>query len=399
MVLEPYIYPLKKSIWNIVKSLMLLSIGWAIGYIRLPEIQIDSTFWLGFSIAGILLFFLLFAFRFLKRRPTSASRIALILIALLLVVVGLQYLEIKSNDHEHTVNNDEVEELKALIEFEKQMRLSPLVDQLIATLNQLEDNESNQIDSESLAKLKALDNYFTPFEYKENSTLLEQKVSPERGYLLLSVLNSDFDSTSLAKIIREISFEGSSLRNADLSGYDLRNINLDGSDLQGADLSHTLLKGASLQGADFTKANLSNACLDSCILNRSNAHQSILTGASLIGSQIDGCSWSFAILDSAVISGAIIRNTNLEGAILSYANLDSALLYYDTLTGANLNQTIFTVKRISRTLIDNVEVDSTKVNTFWMEKENPNKLIGLDAFITKNQLYVNDKGDSLMGPK
>lgn len=394
-----YIYSVKKSIGNVFKALVLLSIGWTIGYIRLPEIQIESTFWLGFSIAGVLFFFVFSSFPLLKRRSKSFPKVAFIVIALFLLVIGLQFLEIKKNEYEDVMKSSEVDELKSLVEFEKQMRLSPLIDHLIASLNQLENNESKQIDNASIAKLKALDNYFIPYEYKENCTLLEQKVSPEKGYLLLSLLNSDLDSASLSKVIGEISFEGSSLRNANLSGYDLRSINLDGSDLQGADLSHSLLKGASLRGVDFTKANLSNACIDSCILNRSNAQWAVLSGASLVGSQAEGCSWSFAVLDSAVLSGATIKNTNLEGAILSYANLDSALLYYDTLTGAHLSQTIFTVKKMSRTLIDNVEVDSTSVNTFWMTEDNPNKLIGLDAFLKKNELFINDKGDTLLVPK
>lgn len=387
---------MKKSIRNVFKALVLLSIGWTIGYIRLPEIQIESTFWLGFSIAGVLFFFVFLNFPLLKRRSNSFPKVAFIVIALLLLVIGLQFLEIKKNEYEHVMKLSEIDELKSLVEFEKQMRLSPLIDHLVASLNQLENNESKQIDNASIAKFKALDNYFIPFEYKENRTLLEQKVSPERGYLLLSLLNSDLDSTSLSKVIGEISFEGSSLRNADLSGYDLRNINLDGSDLQGADLSYTLLRGASLQGVNFSNANLSNTCIDSSILNRSNAQWAILSGASLVGSQLEGCSWSFAVLDSAVLSGATIKNTNLEGAILSYSDWDSALLYFDTLTSAKLAGANFMVKKLRRSLIENLEMDSTYVNTFWIEKENPSKLMGLDLFLKKHQLYVNGNGDSLM---
>ncbi len=402
MIIESYIYTVKKSIWSVFKAIFLLSVGWIIGYIRLPDILAGNNFWFGFSLALALAFSLLLVLRFLNKSSSTLVngsgyvKIALGAIIFLLLVVAYQFSGRRNFENELTEKSKEIEVQKNLVESEKQKRLLPLVDQLITTLNIIANNDSSQIDNQSLSLIKGLNKYFTPYQYRENKTLLEKKVSPERGYLLLSLLNSDLDSASLVKVFREVSFEGSSLRNADLSGYDLRNINLDGSDLQGADLSHSLLSGASLQGVNFTKANLSNAILDSCIFDRSIADWAIFSGASLIGSRIEGCHWSYAKLDSAQLSGSRIKNVNLEGAILSYSDFDSAMLYYDTLSGVDLSFANFKVGHISRTLIDNIKVDSTSVNTFWIEKENPNKLIGLDLFIKKYQLYVNKNGDSLM---
>ena len=402
MIIESYIYSVKKSIWSVLKAIVLLSVGWIIGYIRLPDILAGNNFWFGFSLALALAFSLLLVLRFFNKSSSTLVngsgyvKIALGATIFLLLVVAYQFSGRRNFENELTEKSKEIEVQKNLVESEKQKRLSPLVNQLITTLNNSANNDSSQIDNQSLSLIKGLNKYFTPYQYRENKTLLEKKVSPERGYLLVSLLHSNLDSASKQKIIEEVSFEGSSLSNANLSGFDLRNINLNGSDLRGADLSGTRLTGANLKGIDFTNANLSNAILDSSTLTRSNAKWAVFSGASLEGATLDGCVWSYAIMDSAVLRGSIIRNTNLEGAILSCADLDSAILHYDTLTGVNLSKANFKIRKISRTLIENLTVDSTIVNTFWMRKNNPNKLVGLNLFLNQNQLIVKDNGDSLM---
>ncbi len=89
---------------------------------------------------------------------------------------------------------------------------------------------------------------------------------------------------------------------------------------------NTSLKGADLSGYDLTGANLSNANLTGA-----NLRWVDLSGADLFWADLTG-----ANLISTNLSGANLSNTNLNDANLYYANLSNAKLRYANLSYANL---------------------------------------------------------------
>ena len=72
-----------------------------------------------------------------------------------------------------------------------------------------------------IGRIAALSQGFLPYRYLEGDTLTEREVSPERGQLLLSLVNSNLDSVTNDKIYQAAKFEYSYLQGADLFGANL----------------------------------------------------------------------------------------------------------------------------------------------------------------------------------
>ena len=189
------------------------------------------------------------------------------------------------------------------------------------------ENTEDSLSQALIARIIALSQTLKPYKYlNTDSTLTERKVSPERGYLLIGLVESKVALSSYNKISERANFEEADLRNAVLKGKFLSGINLKGADLAGADLWHTSLGGANLEGARLFEADLVNANLEGANLERAN-----LVESNLVFTQLPR-----ANLQNAVLQKAELKKTNLEGANLQGADLRGAELLQVNLRGTNL---------------------------------------------------------------
>ena len=103
-------------------------------------------------------------------------------------------------------------------------------------------------------RLVAISKILKPYKYLENDKLIEKPLSPERGYLLLSLLESNLelgviiDNNTHESLLSQLNFNYAELNNASLTGLDINNIHLNNS---------------SLKGTNFTKSTFINS---SCLL-------------------------------------------------------------------------------------------------------------------------------------
>lgn len=127
-------------------------------------------------------------------------------------------------------------------------------------------------------------------------TLIRLPMSPERGQLLLTLVNASIDMGSLLAQFPD--FSRSDLRNAVLAGADLSHIRANSSNFLQTDMLGTKFKSALLGNADFEQACLSNVDFEGAMLE----------GASLRDAKLSG---------AFVPDPRQLSNTDLQGAELS----------------------------------------------------------------------------------
>lgn len=192
-------------------------------------------------------------------------------------------------------------------------------------------------------RIIALSNSLRPYRYLGSDSLVGRELSPERGFLLLSIVSSDIDRSSLQKIYKSADFSYSDLKHAVLSGKYLAGINLFAADLDEALLDETDLSGA----------NLSEAELEGAILARAR-----MPGARLRKTKLFHANFESANLDDANFSDADLRRAYLSSATLQRAHLNRA-----DFSGANLSGI-----RLGKATCDQIKLDSAVVSDyFWLD--------------------------------
>ena len=114
-----------------------------------------------------------------------------------------------------------------------------------------------------------------------------------------------------------------SLKGADLSGYDLTGANLRGADLtnanlgfvdlSGANLEYVSLENADLRHSNLTSADLRYAKLGGAKLNNAKLQYADLSNAYLLGANLNNADLIYAQLQGADLSGAKMKNANMSG--------------------------------------------------------------------------------------
>ena len=146
--------------------------------------------------------------------------------------------------------NKKISQQTALQEAERRSSYMFLMGNLFDEMNRELREDYNKkgvrdFSSQLIGQIAALSAGLKPYKSLQGDSLSE-KFSPERGQLLLMLVNSDLSDSTYQKIysVTDFSF-------ADLSGYILSNANLEGAHLF----------NANFYGTNLFNANLKNACL------------------------------------------------------------------------------------------------------------------------------------------
>ena len=183
--------------------------------------------------------------------------------------------------------------------------LSNVLDKIDEELKDQESKgELRKLSPQLTGRIVSLSRVLKPYYYLENDTMTKRPLSPERGQLLISLLESNLDSDTYFEIFSKGSFADADLKFADLLGA-----NLNAVQLQRADLSGAYLERANLTSSNLSDANLSDVNLVFAKLN----------GANLFNSNLNDTNLFNADLSDSNLSGASFKNSNLVNANFSDA--------------------------------------------------------------------------------
>lgn len=269
------------------------------------------------------------------------------------------------------------EKIDNQIQLEESNRRGNLIVMMSNIMDKVDDelkenikkDSSRVLTKELIARISALSYAFRPYRFWQDSSLIETPLSPERGQLLLALINSDLSLSTHLKMNQKATFDNALLENTNLSGAKLRYAKLNGANLMKADLVHADLvlahlkeadmRGAFLGGADFSEANLQYAKLS----------EAFLDGGTNLGS---------AWLYKADLRGADLSQANLKGADLRHTNLSEAYLFQADLSHANLKGADLTMVNLNEARVHDKD---------WLTKLEAQMVIGYDQILEK---YVVD---------
>jgi uncharacterized protein YjbI with pentapeptide repeats len=234
--------------------------------------------------------------------------------------------------------------------------MGTILDRVDSELQQYKLLKKRKLSPELIGRFAALSQSFKPYRYLQNDSLIAKPVSPEKGQLLLSLVQSKMDHKSAIAIFNQSNFDyaeltGTYLVKAFLNNVQMREANLERTDLSNASLKsadmqridgrraiffHTTLDGADLSFADLRGCNFESAKLRTAIINYTNLSGANLRKVDLDGAELKETNLRAADLDRAKMKGANLTLTDLSGAILQKADLRTAILQLTNLGNADL---------------------------------------------------------------
>ena len=167
-----------------------------------------------------------------------------------------------------------------------------------------ETNTKRILSNTLVGRIISLSRAMKPYKFLEGDSLIKKALSPERGQLLISLLESGVDSIFFReRILSRCDFSSSDLTNSNLSYRDLTGINLKNSDFRGSIFKETVFEESFLTNTNFSKTKLEMT--------------------SFINSNLEGANFINTDLSVTDLEGAYLKNANLSTVLLNGVILDN----------------------------------------------------------------------------
>jgi len=255
--------------------------------------------------------------------------------------------------------------------------MSNIMDKADEEIRRAEENgdSSRALSQLLIGRIAALSQAFRPYRFLQDSMLIEKPLSPERGQLLLALVNSELDSLTYLNIYRDATFEQAYLEKVDLVRANLNGANLNLANLVNANLKEADMKKIYLNNANMTNANLSNTDLINASLN-----QAILNNANLINTDLLSSDLSQAYLLNAHLNNADLSNSDLTDAKLNNADLGNGIIHGVDFVNADLRNVNLTNTSLLDVDLTNANLTNVRVHRIdWIRKLEDWKIYGRDS--------------------
>ncbi|MBI5917323.1 MAG: pentapeptide repeat-containing protein [Bacteroidetes bacterium] len=190
---------------------------------------------------------------------------------------------------------------------------------------ELRSSPNRSLSDPLIGRIVSLSQSMRPYRYLENDSLTPRQLSPERGQLLFSLVNSNLDKATYDKIYARANFNYADLREANFSEAYLR----------GAQLAHSSFSQANFNYADLQAADLSGAWLE-----QATFRNTLMSGIDLSGANLRESRMENIVMFEGNLSNADLRQIYLEGDF-SGTNLENVKLQNASLVDVNLEGCYF----------------------------------------------------------
>lgn len=159
------------------------------------------------------------------------------------------------------------------------------------------------LSSQLIGRIAALSQALKPYRYLDNNVIIKNAISPEKGQLLLSLINSNIEPKTLYRIFAQSNFQYSELKGANFSNVTFKNI----------DLSYSNMENVNFNNSEFENVTLENVNLKNARLNNANFKKSMIVQSDL----------SYVEANSVKFIGCVLNDINFSNARLSKSVFDS----------------------------------------------------------------------------
>lgn len=415
-----------KGFWKFLLGTLLgAALGWGLGFLRIPMVDKDNAFWVGLMVglAGVL-FILAVLFIWNKNalllrligkgagdssgasKATRSYTMIWMLVAGFIVVGGcvsswMIYQQNQLFETQVQSQDKRIWQQSELIESIRKSSQVVLMGNVLDRVDEeLEKNPQGPLSDATIARVAALSYSLKPYASFAGDTLMQTRLSPERGQLLLALSLMPIDSVSFAKIKQGAIFFQADLGDANLKGADLSGANLGEANLRGADLSGANLRGAYMKEANLWGANMNNAQLGGANLNRADARWAQLNGADLRGANMNGMDLRSAQLRKANLNGATFNWAKVTGAMLNEVTIVDVDMQGTIFERANLTKVDFTssnllLANLNEAIMDGTQLSDVRVDKDWVEKLGKWKIINAQQLQAQYEVVPDTSGKYL----
>lgn len=410
---------MKRKRYLLIGLALGVMIGWVLGFLRVPYLEKNASFLLGFiaALASISLTIMLLALRDKgfalgpigpkteigdvqnTRRHTFIWVLLVGAPVLGGIVSGLTfYVQNTSLKLQIQKKDERLQEMSAMVQAANKNNLAPLMRTLLEDVGEeLKLNPGRTLCDSTIARISALSFSFKPYRYFEHDSLSDKAYSPERGQLLQALALLPIDSSTFARIKQNTLFAGADLRQTDFKGLDLSGINLKAANLKEADWSGANLREADLGEANLWGTKLNKANLGNADLTRADLRWAQLNEATLTSTHLNGANLANAQLRKSDLKDAIFEWAQSGGALFDGANLTSAHFTGTNLTKANLSQTDLSGADLRKINLSEAVLVGARLNNVLVDENWPAKLmewkpLGIKE-LQKNYTVANDTFD------
>lgn len=368
-------------------------LGWGLGYLRIPMVEKDGSFWVGFAVSLAMVLFVVVALIAWNKNALlmkvigkgsggedadSASKPVRTYVWLWAIMAGFVVLGGSVSSWMVNRQNGMLgEEMRALhrrilnqTELVESVRrsnqgflLANVLDKVDAELGK---SPAKSLSEAAISRIVALSYALKPYRILEGDTLATNPLSPERGQLLLSLVNMEMDSSSFSKIKHKANFENADLQGANLSGKNLSGMNLrrsklkdavlDSANLNNVDLTYANIWGASLKGTRLIGADLVRADLRWAVFTETELNEANLNGADLGNARLTNVDMTGATFRYGISVAAIIDHSNLRGVDLLVTNLARSRI-----TNTNLSESNLRLVNFADAYLESIDLKDTRV--------------------------------------
>ncbi len=401
-----YLCPMIQKLFRLLVLVSCVLVGWALGYIRVPYVEQNYSFWVGF-VGGLGFIAFIAALIFVgnkkivpvslvgkgsdsKRRKYSFVWVLTVLVFMSVTGFGIVVYQ-QNRSFKALIQNQQtrIRQQTQLIDSVKQSKLMSMMSNLLDKVDKEVKNSANKtLSDETIARAGALGAAFKPYKYFEGDNILNRVLSPERGQLLLALSAIKMDSSSFKRIKQQVSFAGADLRRADLRQADLDGVNLSNANLRQADLRGANLKNADLRKANLSWANLNGAKLSDANIKRANLSWAELNEVDLEKANLDGSDLTSAKLRKANLREASIRWVDLTSGLLNEADLTASDLARSVLVKTNLTNAKLTDAYLKGVDFRDAILDGTATHKNWLKNLQDKKLeiIGVEEVVKRYKM-------------
>ena len=195
-------------------------------------------------------------------------------------------------------------------------------------------HESRKLSDVTIGRIAALSQGMKPIKYLENGKLTDEAYSPERGQLLLSLVNSKLDTIeTYRKVFEGTLFDEIELRNAKLDNSFLSKINIKNANLAGINLQNTIANKIIISESNLNNADLKGVLMPESNFKGTDLSYAIMSDTNLKDSDFGNCNLSYAKMFKSNLAGSNFVGANLKEARLDRANLTGSFFSIDLAYG------------------------------------------------------------------
>ncbi len=274
------------------------------------------------------------------------TRIGVFLIIASLIpfaIITIQTILLHNQNKKIDIQNKRIIQQTYLQEAERRSSLIFLMNNVLDKIDEelsQEKNPKRRLTPQLIGRIISLSKALKPYQYLEKDSIIANPISPERGQLLINLIESKLDSITYIEIFAKADFSYSDLEFVEFPYANLNLINL----------SFANLSNSNLEGVNFTGANLSNTSFE----NSDLSYTKLVTGIvendiekkyplNIFFKEIklDFANFKYANLTNCNFSGSRIHHCNFDNADLRNSSLDLVDILNSSFNNSNLEEVNF----------------------------------------------------------